>query len=143
MTPAEIPTSHSPARIYVIRLKPREDLKECLLNFALQNRLEAAVVLTCVGSLEQYNLRFANRKAGTCQQGHFEIVSLVGTLSQSSAHLHICLSDEKGQTTAGHLLDKNLIYTTAEIAIAELTDFLFERVPDPASGYPELQVRNK
>src|SRR5687768_8858170 len=104
---------HSPSRIYVIRLKPREDLKYRLQRFAINNRIKAAVIVTCIGSLRHYNLRYANRKEGHSGKGYFEIVSLVGTLSDSSAHLHLSISDENGVTTGGHLLEKNIVYTTA------------------------------
>jgi len=131
----------SPSKIYVIRLNPHEDLKISLQQFAVENSIQAAVILTCVGSLEQYNLRFANQQQGSSRKGHFEIVSLTGTLSASSVHLHLSVSDDTGLTTGGHLLDSNLIFTTAEIAIAELTGLVFDRVLDPASGYPELNIR--
>ena len=136
------PSLHSHSKIYVIRLKPHEDLKQSLLRFAEENGIRAAVILTCVGSLEQYNLRFANRQDATLRQGHFEILSLAGTLSQSSAHLHLCIADHDGVTTGGHLLNNNLVFTTAEIALAELTDLAFEREFDPASGYAELEIRH-
>ncbi|MEJ0056107.1 MAG: hypothetical protein WDN75_10845 [Bacteroidota bacterium] len=32
------------------------------------------------------------------------------------------VSDSRGQTTGGHVLDNNLIYTTLEIVVADLTD---------------------
>jgi len=133
---------HSSSRIYVFRLRPHEDLKLSLQKFALENNIKVAVMVTCVGSLEQFHLRFANQPEGTSGNGHFEIVSLVGTLSASAVHLHISISDETGATTGGHLLEKNMVHTTAEIAIAELTNLEFERSLDPASGYPELMVRH-
>lgn len=46
-------------------------------------------------------------------------------------------------TTGGHLLDANLIYTTAEIAIAELPELVFDRVLDSTYGYQELQIATK
>ncbi|MEX2232308.1 MAG: DUF296 domain-containing protein [Cyclobacteriaceae bacterium] len=76
------------------------------------------------------------------RQGHFEILSLSGTLSASSAHLHLCVADESGTSTGGHLLDKNVIYTTAEIAIVNIRNMEFERVFDPDSGYRELSVKH-
>lgn len=133
----------SDARIHVVRLKPGDDLKRSLLELAALHQWNAAVVVTCAGSLVSYNLRFANRKEGSSKTGHFEIVSLTGTLSASSAHLHICISDENGETKAGHLLEGNRIYTTAEIAIAELPTLEFRRVLDPVSGYAELQIAEK
>jgi predicted DNA-binding protein with PD1-like motif len=131
---------HSASRIHVARLQPGDDLRQKLLDIAAAKKMKAAVIVTCVGSLVQYNLRFANRKGGSMRRGHFEIVSLTGSLSASSLHLHLSVSDGDGSTTGGHLLDGNLIYTTAEIAIVELTGLVFQRVLDPATGYDELRI---
>ena len=124
-------------------MQPGTDLRKSLQEFAAQEKLTAGVIVTCVGSLTQYNLRFAHQKAGTQATGFFEIVSLVGTVSESSLHLHLCISDEDGNTKGGHLLENNLVYTTAEIALAKLPDIEFRRVHDDASGYRELEVRER
>lgn len=132
---------HSTSKVHVFRLKPHDDLKNSILQFAKDHTIKAGIILTCVGSLEQFNLRFANQKDGTRRTGHFEIVSFTGTFSdEGSAHLHISVSDSAGHTIGGHLLDNNIIYTTAEIAIAELPNLRFERALDSTYGYHELLV---
>jgi predicted DNA-binding protein with PD1-like motif len=138
MTPSNSLSSNT--RIHVTRLTPGTDLKKALQLLAVRNNWSAAVMVTCVGSLVDYNLRFANQKEGTHKKGHFEIVSLTGTLSASSVHLHLAASDEKGVIIGGHLLDGNIVFTTAEVAIAELSELAFERQFDPASGYQELHI---
>ena len=131
---------HSTMKVFVLRLKPHEDLKRSVLAFAREQGIKAGIILTCVGSVEQFHLRFANQKTGTKKSGHFEILHFGGTLSDSSCHLHLTLADTDGHTIGGHLLDENLIYTTAEIAIAELSELEFERLPDATYGYPELVI---
>lgn len=133
----------SDARFFVFRLKPGQDLKKSILEFAADNKIEAGIIVTCVGSLEQYNLRFARKKDGMKEKGHFEIVSLTGTLSSQACHLHVAISDNTGKTIGGHLLDENIIYTTAEIAIASLSNFTFERKLDNHYGYQELLIHPK
>lgn len=133
----------SAAHFYVFRLAPGEYLKESILKFARENHIEAGVIVTCVGSLDQYNLRFANQKEGVEQKGFFEIVSLTGTFSDRAAHLHIAVADPSGHTTGGHLLDGNRIYTTGEIAVAVLPELRFDREIDPTYGYPELVIRTR
>lgn len=134
--------THSSAKVHVFRLKPHEDLKKSILQFAKDNGVKAGIILTCVGSLEQVHLRFANQKDGTKQSGYFEIVSCAGTFSNDGyAHLHLSVSDSTGHTIGGHLLDENMIYTTAEIAIADLSDLRFERAIDSTYGYHELLVK--
>lgn len=142
-TGAAAQVMHSSSSTYVFRLKPHEDLKRSIMQFAREHRIRAGIVLTCVGSLEQVNLRFANQHNGTKKNGHFEIVSLTGTFSDSTCHLHAAVADSTGYTFGGHLLDENLVYTTAEIAIAELEDLSFDRVQDPTYGYQELMIRRR
>lgn len=130
-------------RTHVFRLTPHEDLRASLLRFAASHNIRAGIVLTCVGSLEQLHLRFANQEEGFRQTGHFEILSLSGTLSGTSLHLHLCVADHTGRTMGGHLLSGNLVYTTAEIAVGELTDLVFSRKEDPAYGYQELVIQKE
>ena len=133
----------SQGKYYSFRVKPHEDLKRQVLKFASDHKIKAGAIVSCAGSLEQYNIRFANQPEATVQKGFFEIVSLSGTFSDTSSHIHISVSDEKGQTTGGHLMDKNLVYTTAEIVIVELTDLEFAREKDSTYGYQELVVKKK
>jgi predicted DNA-binding protein with PD1-like motif len=135
-------SKNPPSKIkgYAFRLQPHEDLRKCILHFAQVNALKAGVILSAVGSLEQYHIRFANQPQGTGGKGFFEIISLNGTFSESSCHLHICVANEKGETFGGHLLDENLIYTTAEIIAISLEDLEFLRITDVAYNYKELVV---
>jgi len=126
---------------HVLRFKPGEDLKRCIQLWAKEKQIKAAVVVTCVGSLSQSNLRYANQQTGVSLNGFFEILALSGTISASAVHLHISIADEKGITRGGHLLDGNIIYTTAEIALAVLPEIEFVREKDPTYGYNELKVQ--
>ncbi|CAN5609528.1 DNA-binding protein [soil metagenome] len=122
------------------RLRPDQDLKLELDNFAKLHKLEAACILTCVGSLRKAVLRLADQPGVVEWEQKFEIVSLTGTLSQRDAHYHISLSDSEGRTLGGHLWEGCLIYTTAEIVIGVLPGVRFVREFDPLSGYDELVV---
>jgi uncharacterized protein len=141
MSQSEITWSTS--RLTAIRLAPHTDLKEGLLSFAKKAKLKSGFIATCVGSLEQVNLRFANQETGTLLKGHYEIISLVGTFSDTAAHLHLSVADSTGKTFGGHLLDESLIYTTAEIVIGELSDLEFDRTTDSTYGYKELLVKKR
>ncbi|TGD81311.1 PPC domain-containing DNA-binding protein [Hymenobacter wooponensis] len=130
----------SPMRAYALRLKPGEDLRQQLFAFAEQHHIKAGAILTCVGSLTTTSLRLANQEEPTVYKGHFEIVSLVGTLSVNGSHLHLSVSDSTGRTIGGHLLDGNIIYTTAELVLGELPELDFRRETDATYGYKELSV---
>jgi len=125
---------------YAFRLTPGSDLRQGLLAFAAREQLKAAAIVTCVGSLTEVCLRYANRPDGVTRCGHFEIVSLVGTFSDAGGHFHLAVSDETGAMSGGHLLDGCLTFTTAEVVVAEMTALHFDRQHDGASGYRELVV---
>lgn len=126
---------------YVLRLKPGDDLKEGIQQFVNANNIHAGWIVTCVGSLTKYHLRFANQEQGIEGTGHFEIVSLTGTLSVSGSHLHASISDEYGHTTGGHLLSGCTVYTTAEIVLTASGKFIFTREHDEATGWKELKIK--
>ncbi len=134
---------HDEMKIHAFRLKPGEDLRAGIEAFAKQENIEAGWVMTCVGSLTQTNLRFANQPSGAKANGHFEIVGLTGTVSVNGCHLHLSVSDSLGQTTGGHLLPENLVYTTAEIVLGESRRHVFTREKDGTTPWEELQVRKR
>ncbi|WP_046243588.1 PPC domain-containing DNA-binding protein [Hymenobacter terrenus] len=134
------PAQHSPLKTYALRLRPGEDLRQRLTAFVQSQHILAGTMLTCVGSLTVATLRLANQEGPSVYQGHFEIVSLVGTLSTNGSHLHLAVADSTGRTIGGHLLDGCLVYTTAEIVLAELPALEFRREPDPTFDYQELVV---
>lgn len=129
--------------IHAIRLKPGQDLKKALADFARENKITASWIVSGIGSLTHTNIRYANQSAGNIQNGYFEILSLAGTMSVHGAHLHICIADEKGICSGGHLLDGNIIYTTAEIIIGESKDLTFTREHDGTTEWKELQILKK
>ncbi|GAB3836579.1 PPC domain-containing DNA-binding protein [Hymenobacter jeollabukensis] len=149
-TPAAMPTPPAAPEVtahasrmhtLTLRLRPGQDLRQQLTALTQQQHLRAAAVLTCVGSLTQVTLRLANQEGPTVYRGHFEIVSLVGTLAESGSHLHLSVADSTGRTIGGHLLDGNVVYTTAELVLGVLEDVEFGREADPTFGYRELAVK--
>lgn len=127
-------------QVHAFRLKPGQDLKKELQDFCLIQKIQAAVVISGVGSLKTATLRFADAKTSASLRGPFEIVSLTGTLGAEGLHLHIALSDAQGQVLGGHLMQGCAIHTTAEIVLLEDTALRFKRVLDSETGYKELQI---
>ena len=128
-------------KIYAFRLKPGEDLLRSIEAFVNEKSISAGWINTCVGSLTDYIIRFANHPEGSHGSGHFEIVSLTGTVSVNGSHLHISISDYTGKTIGGHLLEGCKIYTTAEIIIGSITHYEFKRENDGTTEWKELQVK--
>lgn len=127
-------------KIFAFRLKPDEDLKQSLKNFALQENIKAGFILTAIGSLKVATIRFANQDTSTVLSDKFEILSLNGTIATTGVHLHIAISDKQGKTIGGHLDDGCIIYTTAEIVIGISEEYTFLRTPDQQTGYKELEI---
>lgn len=136
------PPLSSGARFFAMRLVPGTDVLQTVQDFVRDNDLKAVAIVTVVGSLTDAVIRYANQPGGTLSQGHFEIVSMVGTVEPTGAHVHISLSDGKGHMFGGHMLPGCLVYTTAEIVLAHLEDFAFSRVPCALSGYDELAIQS-
>ena len=123
-----------------LRLHPGQDLKIEIDRLINTYEIEAACILTCVGSLTTAVLRFANQKTSERLDGHFEIVSLTGVLSRHGSHYHIAIADERGTSYGAHLMNGCKVYTTAEIVIGIIPNCSFLRTFDPQTGYPELEV---
>ncbi len=123
----------------VFRLSPATDLKAAIDECITQYNIGAAVLLSCIGSLQEVQIRFAGQAETTVLQGTFEILSLTGTLAASGWHLHIAVSDQTGRVTGGHF-KSGTIYTTCELAVGLFTGLVFSREFDPQSGYKELVV---
>ena len=131
-------------KTYTFRLKPGQDLFDSILDFAIENKIGAGCVLSAVGSLTHATLRLANRQYRNEYEGHFEIVSMTGTVAVSGSHLHVSISDGNGVTIGGHLISGCKIYTTAEIVLAAFNDVVYTReLLENDSGYEELVVREK
>ncbi len=127
--------------VHAFRLKPGQDLRLEIEDYVKKNNIEAGWIMTCVGSLSKYALRFANKDGTSSASGHFEIVSVTGTVSKNGSHIHISISDENGKTIGGHLVAGATIYTTAEIVLQSSADFIFERAKDGSTIWEELQIK--
>ena len=101
-------------RTIAIRLRPGADLKRELVALAARERVQASLVLTCVGSL-----------------------------SQDGGHLHLAVADQQGRSLGGHLAEGCAVRTTAEVVLGADDRLVFAREHDSATGYEELVVRER
>jgi len=126
---------------HAFRLKPGDDLKESIEKLVKEKDIKAGWLVTCAGSLTEYNIRFANQPGGSRDSGHFEIISLTGTVGPGGSHLHISISDSTGKTIGGHLMPGCKVYTTAEIVLQSTNKYEFTREKDGSTPWEELQVK--
>ena len=126
-----------------VRLHRGDDLLLSVKEIARQKNIRAGVVLSAVGCILKGRLRDASGVTIREIDGHYEIVSLNGTVSERRCHLHIALSGEDLTAIGGHLCPGCIINTTCELVIAELPGVLFDVEEDPETGYDELIFRRK
>ena len=130
-------------KVYPIRLLPGQDLIKQLHQTAVSSDINAGWILSAVGSLTKYYIRFANQSQPAIASGHFEILALNGIVSDKGCHLHIMISDENGNVRGGHVLSGCIIYTTVEIIIGYTDGYTFDRAYDSSTGYKELAIVEK
>jgi len=128
---------------YALRLSPGNDLRLSIEKFVTENKIKAGWVVSCLGSLTKYSIRFANQNEPAIDNGYFEILTLTGTVSVNGCHLHITIVDDKGATIGGHLLNGCIIYATAEIVLTESANYIFTGEKDDATGWKELRINQK
>ena len=124
-----------------LRLQPGADLRRSLEAAVCASGETSAFVVSGIGSLSNARLRFAGAESETSLAGMFEIVSLSGTLTQNGAHLHMAIADEHGHVGGGHVCYGNIVRTTAEVLLAQLTEWTLAREQDTNTGFNELVIR--
>lgn len=77
----------------------------------------------------------------TYRKEYFDILSLVGTVSQGGAHLHVVLGRADGTVVGGHLVGNAKIHTTAEVVIGESLTEVYIRKNDPNTTFNELEIK--
>lgn len=130
------------SRLYcAIRLTPGSDLRKSIENWCIEQKIEAGVVLTMVGSLDVASIRMAGKSEPGILQGPFEIVSNTGTVSCEGVHIHLGIADSEGKIIGGHLSHGSKVNTTVEVVVLNLSrEWRFERTVCPQSGEKELKL---
>ena len=128
-------------RVHVFRLRPGDDLLGSIRAYVKANHIQAAVLLSAVGSLTQASIRYANQPEAHLHTGHFEIVSITGTVEEDGEHIHLSIATGQGNLIGGHLMTGCKIYTTGEVTLGEIQGVRFTRETDrEGSGWDELKV---
>ena len=136
--PVTIDWPAAATRFLALRLRPGDDLRGAIEAAFAAEPEAAGFVVAAVGSLSRATLRPAGREDPLVLGLPLEIIALSGTLSGDGVHLHMAVSDATGAMTGGHLLPGCTIRTTAELVLGLTGAVTFRRVPDPATGFPEL-----
>ena len=122
------------------RLTRGQDLKLELQKLVTKHNVTAGSIASCVGCVSQINIRLANANHTKLIQAPFEIVSVMATLTPNHQHVHISVADENGDVIGGHLLERTIIATTAELILHRYDTLTFSREHDDSTGYTELTI---
>lgn len=148
MTPSEPPVPSSPEPVqglqpWPLRLHPGDDLRRSLEGAVAARGGSAVFVLAGIGSLRPAAIRLAGAQTTVTLDEDLELLSLSGTVALQGAHLHLSVSDARGQVTGGHAAYGCIVRTTAELLLAVLPEWHFTRAPDAATGWAELVVTRR
>ena len=134
-----------PMKTLPIRLTPGQDLRVALEAAVQAQNCRAAFVLSGIGSLSTAGIRLAGADQPTRLTGEMEILTLSGTVAvdggKTSSHMHMGISTATGQVLGGHVAPGCIVRTTAEVLLALLPDWQFNREPDALTGFDELVIR--
>lgn len=131
-------------KTHIFRLKPGQELRTEIQKYAKEHNISAGFIITCVAGFDGVSLRMAGATPDNQVikkfEGHYEVVSLVGTVEANDCHLHASISDVDGNVFGGHL-KSGTVFPTAEVVIGEDETKISSREPDANTGFNELVVR--
>ena len=130
-------------KVHVFRIKPGQELLREIGAYCRANNVRSAVIVGLIGSLKwakiNYLLRLPGQYKSVEYAGPLEIVSGQGSIAMKDGelvlHIHAQVSNEQG-CHGGHLAEA-VVFSTAEVVIAEL-DFPLKRELDSYTGLNEL-----
>ena len=117
---------------YAFRLKHGDDIKRSIENYCLENGINTGIILSAVGCIYHAKIRLAKAIDIMDVEDDFEVLSLNGTISFGRSHLHITLSNDKGEVFGGHL-NRAVVSVTCEMVI-NIIDGTVDRYFDEETG---------
>ncbi len=140
------------SNVLIVRLRPKEEIREKLAEVMSANSLRRAVVLSAIGSI--YEATFYGVKPDSelpygqdqitviRRTGPFEVLTMEGNILPAEErlvpHLHVTLGTYDGNVIGGHL-DRAIVYTTLELFLAEIRGCDVMKHKDEVSG--GIQIR--
>ncbi len=124
---------HKIKKLIWVEIRHGKDLLKSISDYCLENDIKIAFI-TVIGALQRARFSYYNQKEKKYYQNLLEkpveIISCLGNVSikegKPFVHIHISVSDEKGNVFGGHLEEGNIVFA-AECAIFDLEGDLLER----------------
>lgn len=145
------------SRVVVARLAPGADLLDSIVEIARREEIRSGVILSGAASLSQVAIRNvavlpaelpitdAERLFLTLN-GPYELLAISGNIAEVDgapfvhAHITVSAGEERGLAYGGHLLSGCIVYSLAELVIAEIGGLSLTRPYDPATRGSQLTV---
>ena len=102
-----------------LKLAPGSDLRLSLEDLARREGIHG-FVLGVVGNLTRAAFQCPGQSEPTVLEGDLEVITLNGTLSPDSVHLHLSLSDGACQVWGGHLEPGTIVQKGADLLVGVL-----------------------
>lgn len=122
----------------VIKLHQGQDLKVELDRLAKRRSLKGSHILTCTGSLAKVVLRYSSQSRPLTLQGHFEVVSLAGSLSTVDSHYRLIIDDGERKSSEAQLLEGSIVHTSMKIVIGGIGSINFSLRCSPQKNIKEM-----
>ena len=130
-------------KVHVFRVKPEQELLSSIAGYCREHTITSGVIIGIIGSVERARLNFLMGLPGKYESvdypGPLEIVCAQGSVALKDdspiIHIHIQLSGQD-ICRGGHLAEAT-VFSTAEVAIAEL-DYQLRRQLNSYTGLNEL-----
>ena len=135
--------------VVAFRLPPGTDVLDGITEVCKQYNIKNGIIMSALGSWRKaafYNpVTTASGKPGYGEpiilsgNGFLELVSLSGMICHDTdgnilPHIHITLSDERGNAYGGHLINGCEVLLTTDIVIGVLDDIIMGRRFDEDAG---------
>ena len=126
--------------MYIFRLHRGDDLKQSILEFCRMNNINSGIIACAVGCCSKVKFRLAGAENFYEDERDYEIVSIMGTISNDGVHIHISFADDTGKVVGGHLTEGCIINTTCEVSIIKSDKYKLSREYDEETCYKELVI---
>jgi uncharacterized protein len=141
-------TKVTPESDYILKLEVGDKVHEAILNFCNKENIQTGW-FTGIGAIKDISLGYYNLEARSYEftkySDIYEVVGLVGNVSlvegKPFLHIHTSISDDKNQTSSGHL-EYATVAVTLELRLTSYREKI-DRLFEDASGLKLLQCQNK
>ena len=122
-----------------LKLAPGSDLRLSLEELAQRDGI-SGFVLGVVGNLTKASFQCPGQAEPTVLEGDLEVITLNGTFSPESVHLHLSLSDGACQVWGGHLEPGTIVQKGVDLLIGVLEQREGRPARQTAEAAPRIEI---